>query len=160
VKPTDLGLLVFIAAVWGGSFMLIRVAVLELGPLALVDVRCLISAALLLVWARLRGPLPLRAARWRQYAILGVVSLVAPFLLIAQAQTVLPASVMAMLMGSIPLVTAPLGARVLREPLGLKRILGLAIGFGGVGIVVGWSPMPLGTATLAAVAINWMNQKR
>ena len=97
MKAPDLARLVFLAALWGGSFIFIRIAAPVLGPIVLVTIRVLLAGSALLVYALItRSDLELRT-RWRQYLILGALNSAIPFVLISTAELQLPASLAAIL---------------------------------------------------------------
>src|SRR4051812_49691242 len=102
-------MLLALAAIWGASFMFIKVAVRELEPIALVWLRILLAAAVLVPAALLtvgRGALvEFRAAAGR-LAVMGVVNSAVPFLLLAWAETRLDAGLAAILQAAAPLHTA------------------------------------------------------
>ena len=77
--PRDLGALVLLSALWGASFIYIRVAVPALGPFVLVELRVGLAAVVLALCAALLGRLPKLRGRWRQFALLGAVNVAIPF---------------------------------------------------------------------------------
>ncbi len=142
-----------LGAIWGGSYLFIRVAAPVLGPFPLMALRVVIAAAALgvVAWAR-REPLPLRANAvpllW-----LGFVHAAAPYALLAAAEVRITASTAAVLMAAQPLWTAVLGARARHERPARSMLVALALGLGGVGLLVGWRPGPLDPgAALAMLA--------
>ena len=146
--------LLALAALWGGSFLAIRLAAAAFGPFVLIDTRVVLAAAaLLLVVAMRRQPISLRD-RWRGYLLLGAVNAAAPFTLIAAAELQLTASLAAILNAVTPLFAALIGAVWLREALTARKLAGLLLGLGGVALVVGWSALPLSEATFLAVGAS------
>ena len=136
----DLARLVLLAAAWGLAFVFIRVAVVPLGPVALVELRQVIAGVALALYLRSIGlPLDFRA-RWRLYLALAVLGSALPFTLIAAAQQVLTASYAVILVSTSPLLAALLAAPVLGEPLTARKLGGLALGVAGVALLVGWNP--------------------
>jgi drug/metabolite transporter (DMT)-like permease len=154
MTPRELATLVLLAAVWGGSFLFIRVAVPELGPFPLVLGRVAIAGVLLAalaaarrqpVWAGIRR-------HWRPILVLGAANAALPFSLISAAELHLTASLASVLNATVPLATALLGAAWARERISAKRGAGLLLGVVGVAVLVGWSPLPRTLATVASVA--------
>lgn len=143
MSPLHLGGLVSLAAIWGASFLFIRMAVSSFGPFALMELRVLLGGGLLwLVAVALRRRadwLP----RWRQYVLLGAVNAALPFSLIAAAELVIPASLAAILNALTPVFTALVSALWLRQQVSSRLALGLAVAFTGVIVSVGWSPLEL-----------------
>lgn len=154
MKPRDLALLFLLAAMWGGSFLFIRVAAPALGPLALMAARVLLAAAALLVYAASIRRLPSLRTRWKGYLLLGTVNAAIPFTLIATAELRLTASLAAILNATTPLFAAVIAAVWLREPITARRALGLALGLVGVAVLVGWSPLRLDGAVLLAIVAS------
>ena len=71
MTPSDIRRLLLLAAVWGGSFLFIRVAAPALGPLVAAEARLVVAGVALLAYALARRePLAWRT-RWRQYAAIG-----------------------------------------------------------------------------------------
>jgi drug/metabolite transporter (DMT)-like permease len=143
--------LLLLSAVWGASFLFIRVAAPVLGPLPLMAARVLIAAGALWAFALLRGMPAAVAPYWKQLLVLGLVHAAAPFALIAAAEIHLSASMTAVLVASQPLFVALIGATWLDERITSKRVAGLLLGLGGVGVLMGWSPVALDRTTAMSV---------
>jgi drug/metabolite transporter (DMT)-like permease len=164
MKPTDVGRLLLLSAIWGSSFIFIRLAAPALGPVTLVETRVLIAGVTLLIYAgitRSKTPPEGRKGqslefreRWRQYLILGAVGSAIPFVLISTAELRLSASLAAILNATSPLFGAVVAAVWIRDPLTLRKVSGLAIGFLGVAVLAGWSHLGFSTAVLLAVAAS------
>jgi drug/metabolite transporter (DMT)-like permease len=142
----DLGALLLLSALWGASFIFIRVAVPELGPFILVELRVGIAAATLALCAALLGRLPKLRARWRQFALLGTVNVAIPFSLISAAEINLTASLAAILNSTTVMFTAMVAAVWIGDALTARKFVGLVLGIVGVTVLVGWDP----------VAMNWV----
>ena len=154
MKASDIARLLLLAALWGGSFIFIRIAAPVLGPIVLVTIRVLLAGAALLVYALVtRSELELRA-RWRQYLTIGALNSAIPFVLISTAELQLPASLAAILNATSPLFGAVIAAIWIKDPLTRKKIVGLALGLMGVSILVGWSPTKLTPVVLLAVGAS------
>lgn len=151
MKPKELAALILLAAVWGGSFLFIRVAVPSLGPFALVLGRLVLAALVLAAVAIvIRRPVDIRRHA-RQLLVLGALNAAIPFTLISSAELHLTASLAAILNATTPLFAAAFSVTWLGERWTTARGLGLLAGVAGVTIMVGWSPVPLTAATLLAV---------
>jgi drug/metabolite transporter (DMT)-like permease len=132
VRPADLIELLALAALWGASFLFMRVAAPELGPVALIALRVGIAAALLLPALALRGGLPaLRGRLWHVTAV-GVINSAVPFCLLAYATLTLTAGLASILNATSPLWGGLVAHLWLGERLGRARVAGLAVGFAGV----------------------------
>ena len=156
MQTPDRVALVLLGALWGGGFLFIRIAVPAFGPLALVDLRVLIAGMVLLLWVAARGEIPPFWRRWREYLVLGALNVALPFTLIAWAALTVSASLGSIMMATIPLFTAPVAATQLHERVSPRQAAGLAVGFIGVGLLVGLGPLPItptfGGAVIALLA--------
>jgi len=148
----DVVLLILLSALWGASYLFMRVAGPSLGPIVLMALRVSIGAGVLLAYVGAVRQMPDLRARWRQYLMLGALHNAIPFTLIANAVIHLNASMAAILNATTPMCTAIVAAIWIREPFGLRKALGTALGIGGVVILMGWSPLPLTATTIFAVA--------
>lgn len=145
--------LLALAAIWGGSFVFVRVVAPVLGPTLLVAYRVGLAALFLLAVAMLlRKRLALRA-HWRHYLIVGFCNSTLPFLLFGFAAETLPASLLAILNATAPIWGALVSAAWMRTPLARKTVVGLVLGVAGVMLLVGFDPATLEPgATLAVIA--------
>lgn len=159
MKPKDVGALLVLSALWGGSFLFMRIAAPVLGPIVLIEVRVLVAGiALLLYSLAIRRNLDLRK-RWLHYLVIGIINSALPFTLIAAAELHLTAGLAAILNATSPLFGAVIAAVWIKEALTTRKVIGLLLGLVGVGVLVGWSPLPFSTtlafsvvASLAAAA--------
>jgi drug/metabolite transporter (DMT)-like permease len=151
-------MLVVLAALWGASYLFIKVAVDEIEPAPMMAVRTLLAAAVLLAYVlarlgRTRALAELRAA-WRHCLVLGVLNAALPFWLIAWGEKHIDSGLAAVVQASVPIFNALLILRFLpHERLSKTRALGLAIGIVGVAVVTGIHPEGGGLAVLGALAV-------
>ena len=154
MQAGDLGRLIVLAGLWGGSFLFIRVAAPVLGPVVLVESRVLIAGLALLLYAAFtRRVLDLRT-RWRQYLIIGVLNTAIPFVLISTAELHLAASFTAILIATSPLFGAIIAAIWLKDTLTARKIGGLIRGIAGVAVLVGWSPTVLSADAMLSISAS------
>ena len=160
MKLRDLTALIALAALWGGSFLFIRIAAPVLGPLVLADARVLLAgAALLLYGAAMRRGMDSRL-RWKSYLVMGALNAAIPYALISAAELHLTAGLAAILNATTPLFTAIVASVWSADPLTPHKVTGLGLGIVGVVVLMGWSPLPLdgvillsaGASLLAAVS--------
>jgi drug/metabolite transporter (DMT)-like permease len=150
----QIGALLLLSALWGGSFLFIRIAAPVLGPVLLIELRVLIAGvALLLYMLVTRSPLDLRA-RWRHYLVIGIINSAIPFTLIATAELFLTAGLAATLNATSPLFGAVVAAMWIKEALTKNKVIGLALGLLGVSVLVGWSPFPFSMTLAVSVAAS------
>jgi drug/metabolite transporter (DMT)-like permease len=143
--------LVLLGAIWGGSYIFIRLGGPEFGTLALIGLRVALGAAALAAWAGLaRVKFNLKGNLTRLF-VLALLNNIVPYLLITDAVQKLNASLGAILNSTTPLFTALVGAVFAGEALGLRKIAGVVLGLAGVAVLMGFSPLePNPTVLLAA----------
>ena len=139
----DLGALLLLSALWGASFIYIRVAVPALGPFVLVELRVGLAAVVLALCAAFVGRLPKLRSRWRQFALLGAVNVAIPFSLISAAEINLTASLAAILNSTTVMFTAVVAAVWMGDALTARKLVGVALGIVGVTVLVGWDPITM-----------------
>jgi drug/metabolite transporter (DMT)-like permease len=138
-------MLVALAAIWGSSFMFIKVAVRELTPGEVVFGRVLVGALVLLPavpftvgWPRLRSELRRYAL---SFVVLGLFNASLPFWLLAWSEKRLDSGLAAVLQASTPLFTALIALGFSRgDRVTGGRLAGVVIGFLGVVLLVGAQP--------------------
>lgn len=148
----DVADLLLIAALWGGSFLFMKIAAPEFGPFPLMGLRAGIALACLLPWLVWRGLLRPIVANSHHMLIVGLLGSALPFVLFAYSMLTLTAGQGSIINAAAPLWGALIAYLWLNErPTGMQ-VLGLAIGFGGVVALV-WGKAALqGGGTLAASA--------
>jgi drug/metabolite transporter (DMT)-like permease len=135
VRPADTARLVALAAIWGASFIFIRVTAPVLGPAWMAEGRVLIGALVLLGWFRFTGFNPEWRRHLRFYIAIGVLNSAIPFTLYGFAGMHLSASVMAILNATSPMFGLLLGAAFAGERITARKIAGIVIGAIGVALV-------------------------
>lgn len=130
-------MLAALAAIWGSSFLFIRIGARAIGPAALVELRVLLAALALGLFAAVSRR-PIRILHmWWQYLVLGATNAAIPFMLIASAELRLDAGFAAILNATTPLFTALVAWAWVKEPFTPGKLAGVLLGVAGVGILVG-----------------------
>jgi drug/metabolite transporter (DMT)-like permease len=124
--------LVMLAALWGASFLFMRVTAPAFGPLAMAGVRVSGAALLLSPVLRWRGEWPALRQHWPALAAVGLTNSALPFALFGYAALHLTGGLAAIFNAATPLFGALIAWAWLRERLTPWRILGLVVGFVGV----------------------------
>lgn len=154
MNPKQIGALLLLSALWGGSFLFMRIAAPVLGPVVLIELRVLVAGVALLLYAMVtRSPLDLRA-RWRHYLVIGIINSAIPFTLIATAELYLTSGLAATLNATSPIFGAVVAALWIKDTLTKKKLIGLVLGLLGVAVLVGWSPFPFSATLAVSVAAS------
>jgi drug/metabolite transporter (DMT)-like permease len=133
--PAQVAQLLVLAAIWGGSFLFMRVAAPAAGPVLTAELRVLIAGLVLWAWLRLSGVELHWCRHGSQYLAIGALNSGLPFLLFSFAALHIPASYSALLNATAPLFGAGFAALWLGERIGLRSGAGLLLGVAGVGLV-------------------------
>jgi drug/metabolite transporter (DMT)-like permease len=152
MNPINIVQLLILAALWGGSFLFIRMGVTDFGVAPLMALRVGIGALFLLAVLVMRGSARgslqiMRAHAWPLFVV-GILNSAAPFCLFAYAELTLSAGVTSVINATTPLWGAIVAYLWLKDRLTGLRIAGLVIGFVGVVALV-WNQMDVGTSTSA-----------
>ncbi len=127
---------------WGGTFLIIEIALRGITPFWLAASRITLGAAMtVLVWQLRGGKLfeaPLRPAERRALVIIGLLSSAIPFMLLSWGQQFVTSGFAGVSMASVPLIVLPLAHFLVPgERMSWRRFLGFIAGFAGVVILIG-----------------------
>ena len=140
-----LPLLLTLSALWGASYLFIKVAVDEIEPIPMIELRLLLAGAVLLTFlvarmGRREAVAALRATGWGG-VILGVINGAIPFTLIAWGEKYVDSGIAAIANASVPIFVALLAIRYLPgERVTGMRLVGVLLGLAGVGVLAGFHP--------------------
>lgn len=152
MRTRDLLDLLLLSLLWGSAYLFMRAAVPAFGPAAMVALRLVIAALVLLPVLAWRGRLQGLWAQPKPLLVQAVVFTALPFLMLGYAEQHLTAGMLAVLNATAPLFAALLAHFGKTERLGRWRTLGLVLGFVGVGVLT-WGSASFKTAEgLLAVA--------
>lgn len=140
MRSADLIRLISLAAIWGASFLFMRIVAPVLGALWTAEVRVAIAGVAMLLFMAATRRAMYFGRNWKQYLILGTINSALPFALFAYAALTLPAGYSAIVNATSPLWGALIGAAVLGERLTARKIGGLFIGVAGVAFLVRLGP--------------------
>lgn len=144
-----------LAALWGSSFLFMKIAAGPMGPVVTAFARVAIAAIFLLPLLALRGQWSALRQHWRLILAVGMLNSGLPFVLYAYAVTRIPTGLSAILNATVPLTGALVAWVWLRERPTGERLLGLAVGFAGVAALAwgkaSFTPLPGQPATGWAV---------
>jgi drug/metabolite transporter (DMT)-like permease len=147
-------LLLVLGAIWGASYLFIKIGVRDLSPAMVAWLRVVLAALVLVPLARRRGGLPDLRGMLAVLALLGAVQVAGPFLLIAAGEEEISSSLAGILVSSAPLFTALLAIWVDHEERSTgMRGVGIGLGFGGVVLLLGVDLGGSGSELLGGAAV-------
>jgi drug/metabolite transporter (DMT)-like permease len=149
--------LLSLAALWGASFLFIRIASPVFGPILTIQGRVIIAAFALVLYLVITKKSLLFKKRWRQYLIIGALNAAIPFTLIATSALYLPASMSSILNSLTPLFTALVVFLWTKERLSIRKLTGIIVGVIGVILLVGWSSIPFTYHVKIAIGLAVMS---
>jgi drug/metabolite transporter (DMT)-like permease len=147
-------LLLVLGAIWGASYLFIKIGLRDLSPSMVAFLRIALAALVLLPVAASQGALRGVRSRAGWLAVVGAVQVAGPFVLISAGEEEISSSLAGILVASVPLFTALLAIWVDHEERsqGL-RLGGVLVGFGGVALLLGVDLGGSGSALLGGVAV-------
>lgn len=131
----DLITLIILGAIWGASFLFMRVAAPVLGPVALIQWRLIFATLVLIPFAR-KGGKKLTRAELSHLFVVGVINSALPFTLLAYSSVHLSAGMASMMNATAPFFAAIWGTLFFKQKLSARQSSGLVLGFLGVWILV------------------------
>lgn len=152
MKRRDLATLFVIAAIWGASYIFIRILVPALGPWGMVGARMVISALVLYGVMRALGQGWGEWRLWRHYLMVAFWASFVAQSMIGYAALTLNAATLAILNATAAMFAAALSWCFMGDVLSWRRGVGLVIGIAGVAMVVGFDPVPMDARVAFAFA--------
>lgn len=153
MRPSDYGRLLSLAAIWGASFLFMRIAAPAFGSVNTTFLRVFFAlvglAAMLLL---LRTPMQFQG-KLKSIMVLGIINSGVPFLMYAVAALWLPAGYSAILNATTPLMGALIGFSFFHETLTLRKWAGVMLGLVGIGLITTTGEVDLsGQLTIGVLA--------
>ncbi|MGY8637637.1 EamA family transporter [Bradyrhizobium sp. 14AA] len=154
----EIGLLLLLSLIWGGSFTLIKIAIPTIPPFTMVAARVTIAAILLVLIARAQGhALPRRGPLWAAFLVQGLLQSAAPFTLISWGEAHIASGLAGVLNATPPMFVLAIALMTGRgrQTVSGRKIIGVALGLAGVAVTMGADALSaIGTtAPLAQMAI-------
>lgn len=153
-----------LGVIWGGTFMVVSIALQGYGPLTVACARTTLGAAALLVLMRaLNRPLPSFDGRmWKYLIVIGLLNTALPFALLSWGQQYVPSAFAGISMAALPLFVLPLAHIFTDEKLSTRNLVGVTLGFVGAVVLIGPSILrigsgwePLGQIACIAAALSY-----
>ncbi|SPJ25745.1 DMT family transporter [Palleronia abyssalis] len=144
--------ILFLGLIWGGTFMVVAVALRGYGPVTVACARTTLGAVALLTLMRALGrSFPKDVATWAYAVPIGLLTTALPFFLLSWGQQHVPSAFAGLSMAALPLFVLPLAHFFSDEPMSLRRAAGVTLGFSGAALLLGPGVTALGTDTASAL---------
>ena len=133
--------------IWGGTFMVVSIALRGYGPLTVACARTTLGAIALLSLMRIMNrPLPTFDARMIKYlTVIGILNTAVPFALLSWGQQYVASAFAGISMAALPLFVLPLAHIFTDEKLSTRNMIGVGLGFTGAVVLIGPSVLKIGT---------------
>ena len=136
MKLRDIFLLIVLAAIWGSSYLFLKIAAPSIGVSLTIGLRITLAAVVMIALFAYLNKLPQYRKYWKHYIILGLLNLILPFGLVSFSVANLNASIGAILNATTPLFTMIISSLWLKEKMTLKKVAGLMLGLTGLTVLV------------------------
>lgn len=139
--------IIALGLIWGGTFMVVSIALRGYGPLTVACSRTTLGAiALLILMRAMNRPMPVFDARMLKYlGVIGVLNTALPFALLSWGQQHVPSAFAGISMAALPLFVLPLAHIFTDEKLSTRNLVGVCLGFTGALVLIGPSVLRIGT---------------
>ena len=144
--------LIALGAIWGGSFLFMRICAPVMGPVMLITIRVALAALFLLGVAVVQKRRLDVKGQWKHFLILGLLNSAIPFVLFAYAAHSLSASLLSILNATSPIWGALIAAIWTRHFPSVKALSGLVLGIAGVSVLVGFDTASFSAGAWLALA--------
>ncbi len=136
-----------LGVIWGGTFMVVTIALRGYGPLTVACARTTLGAVGLLVLMKaLNRPMPVLDRRMVKYlVVIGLLNTALPFALLSWGQQYVPSAFAGISMAALPLFVLPLAHVFTDEKLSTRNLIGVSLGFIGALVLIGPSVLRIGT---------------
>ena len=136
VSLRDISELIFLSAIWGSSFLFLRLTSPVFGPILLIEMRVLSGLAVLLPLVLFLGKLAEFQKHWKMIATVSLMNMAIPFCFFAFSAVYIGAGLLSIINATVPIFSACVAYVVYKERLSRSSLLGLLIGFLGVVVLM------------------------
>ena len=136
VSLRDISELIFLSAIWGSSFLFLRLTSPVFGPIFLIEMRVLSGLAVLLPLVLFLGKLAEFQKHWKMIATVSLMNMAIPFCFFAFSAVYIGAGLLSIINATVPIFSACVAYIVYKARLSRSSLLGLLIGFLGVVVLM------------------------
>lgn len=128
--------LLILSAIWGSSFLFLRIASPAFGPIFLIEMRVLSGLAVLLPVFCFMGKYPELKSHWKMILLISLTNMTIPFCFFAYSALNMGAGLLSIINATVPIFTATIAFVYFRQRLSKLGLMGLLVGFFGVVVLV------------------------
>ena len=128
--------LLILSAIWGSSFLFLRIASPAFGPIFLIEMRVLSGLAVLLPVFCFMGKYPELKSHWKMILLISLTNMTIPFCFFAYSALNMGAGLLSIINATVPIFTATIAFVYFRQRLSKLGLVGLLVGFFGVVVLV------------------------
>lgn len=150
MKTSDLLRFIALAALFGGSFLFMRIAAPQFGAFVTAELRLAIAGVVLTAYTLATGRPMLTRERWRDFMVVGALNTGIPFALFSYAAIHIPAGYSAILNALMPLSAAFFSAFMLQERLSWHVFAGVVFAMSGISLLVQLGPVAIDREVITA----------
>jgi len=142
--------ILILGLIWGGTFMVVSIALEGYGPLTVACARTTLGAVTLLALVRVLGrKMPSGRTVWPYLLVIGVMNTAVPFALLSWGQQYVPSAFAGISMAALPLFVLPLAHFFSDEKMSSRKFFGVILGFIGAAVLIGPSAFDFSDGSLA-----------
>ena len=142
--------ILLLGLIWGGTFMVVSIALEGYGPLTVACARTTLGAVtLLLAVLIMRRPMPRSRVVWGYLAVIGVLNTAVPFALLSWGQQYVPSAFAGISMAALPLFVLPLAHLFADDRMNTRKMTGVVVGFIGAMVLIGPAAFDFSEGSLA-----------
>jgi drug/metabolite transporter (DMT)-like permease len=148
--------LLILAAIWGSSFIFLKIVTPVIGVSMTMGSRIILAAIVMVSFVAFLNKLPDYKIYWKRYMILGVLNLILPFTLVSYSIGFLNTSISSIINASTPLFTMIISSLWLKQKLSYRKMGGLFLGISGLIVLVGWIPLDFTPEVITALLFSFL----
>jgi drug/metabolite transporter (DMT)-like permease len=153
MRIADLIKLLLLGAIWGSSYLFMKLALPLTGAFFTSAARIVIGTVFILLLAFVKKQLPDLISHYKAFLLAGLLNLIVPYVSITYASRYVNASTGATLNATTPIFTLLLAAVFLKEEITVRKIAGICLGIIGVVVLVGWNSHPQPAGSFKGIAL-------
>jgi multidrug transporter EmrE-like cation transporter len=154
MKAADIVLLIALAAIWGSSYVFLRMVTPVMGVTHTLATRVILAAIVMTLIFRSRNKFNGFKTYRRHYLVLGIFNILLPFSLITYSVSHLTTSLSAMLNATTPIFTMVISSVWLKERMNVTKLASIFVALSGLAVLLGWMPVELSGKGIISILLS------